>query len=71
MARFNLFPKTLFSSRYTLDPVNIEECGAQLNRELSSLGREDKEILRLGFVVENMLLNWSDALAGNHNFTVQ
>ena len=71
MARFNLFPKTIFSSSYKLDPVSIEECGGQLSRELSTLDLEDKDILRLSFVVENLLLNWSDALAGDHNFTVR
>ena len=71
MARFSLFPKTICSSTYKLDPVNIEECGAQISQQLKNLGREDKEVLRLGFVMENILLNWSDALAGDHNFMVR
>jgi Na+/H+-dicarboxylate symporter len=71
MARFNPFPQSIFSSSYKLDPISIEECGSQLSSQLMAMGREDKEVLRLGFVVENILLNWSDALAGEHNFTVR
>ncbi|MBR3880886.1 MAG: dicarboxylate/amino acid:cation symporter [Mailhella sp.] len=35
------------------------------------MGRKDKEVLRLGFIVENILHNWHESLSGNHTFTVR